>query len=102
MFRSLSLSRIPDSVKKRFIKREYCDYSSDTFLLKDKQIKHNTWEEDHHSGRICYNSTQLIDLDENEFNEIVKFKSDYFETLAKGKIQEMVIEELVEARFQSI
>ena len=93
---------MPDSVKARCPKQENYRDSDYELLLKTKQVLFSSWFEDHHNGNAHDMQETLIDLTEEEFRAMIKKEEGYFESFLKGKLREIILQELVEARYQSI
>jgi len=102
--KSVCVLRIPDSLTDSLYKRinAYSDHCEYEFYLENRQLKYSTWYEDHHSGSSYDYQSIFIDLTNEELNEIVKHLSDYFETKLKIKLQEIILQELVEARYKQL
>ena len=92
----------PDSVKARFPKQESYRVNDYELWIEPRQVCFTSWFEDHHNGNAHDIQKTLIDLTPEEFRAMIKNEEDYFETLLKGRLREIILQELVDARFQLI
>lgn len=99
---TISLSYVPDSVKKRSTKTENYYSGEYVFVPGERRIVFSSWYEDHHNGNAHDVQHQIIELNDDELYIMMKREHEHFEFLIKKKLKDIVINELVEARFQSI
>jgi hypothetical protein len=99
---SIPITSVPDSVKARFPKQANYRNQEYDLLTKTKQVLFSSWYEDYHNRNAHDIQETLIDLTEEEFREMIKSEEGYFESFLKDELREIILQELVEARFHKI